>query len=285
MKKRWSTILLILVFLAGASLLLYPTLSEAWNRLHQSHAITAYSEQIEQEDDGEKAAMWAAADEYNKEVAAGILAPLTEDEAARYNALLDPMGNGIMGYVDIPSIQCTLPIYHSTNEAEMAVAAGHIEWSSLPVGGESTHCVISGHRGLPSAKLFTRLDELLEGDIFMLHVLDETLTYEVDQILIVLPDEVNSLVVTEGEDLCTLVTCTPYGINTHRLLVRGHRVENREEKPAAHVTADAAVIRPIIVFPFAAAPLLVLLLVGLAVSDRRKKRYQKFARRKEEADL
>lgn len=285
MKKRWSTVLLILVFLVGLSLLLYPTISEHWNRYHQSHAITAYSDIIAAMDDGESDALYEQAEAYNREIAAGMIEELSEERKQRYESLLDPGQDGIMAYVDIPSIQCELPIYHGTDEAELAVAVGHIEWSSLPVGGESTHCVISGHRGLPSAKLFTRLDELREGDIFMIHVLDETLTYEVDQIRIVLPEDVDSLMVTKGEDLCTLVTCTPYGINTHRLLVRGHRVENREEKAAVHVTADAVVVRPIIVFPFAAVPLLVLLLIGLAVSDRRKKHTPKPARRKEEADL
>ena len=285
MKKRWSTVLLILVFLVGLSLLLYPTISEHWNRYHQSHAITAYSDIIAAMDDGESDALYEQAVAYNREIAAGMIEELSEERKQRYESLLDPGQDGIMAYVDIPSIQCELPIYHGTDEAELAVAVGHIEWSSLPVGGESTHCVISGHRGLPSAKLFTRLDELREGDIFMIHVLDETLTYEVDQIRIVLPEDVDSLMVTKGEDLCTLVTCTPYGINTHRLLVRGHRVENREEKAAVHVTADAVVVRPIIVFPFAAVPLLVLLLIGLAVSDRRKKHTPKPARRKEEADL
>ncbi len=285
MKKRWSTILLILVLLAGASLLLYPTLSEVWNRHHQSRAIVSYAALVSELENEEYKAILEAAHRYNDGIEPAKLNIPDEMQLQEYRMQLDPMGSGVMGYIDIPSIQCSLPLYHGTSESILTAAAGHIEWSSLPVGGESTHCVISGHRGLPSAKLFTRLDELREGDTFMLHVLDETLTYEVDQILIVLPDEVHSLEVTEGEDLCTLVTCTPYGINTHRLLVRGHRVENREEKPVAHVTADAAVIRPIIVFPFAAAPLLVLLLIGLAVSDRRKKHYQKLARRKEEADL
>ena len=285
MKKRWSTILLILVLLAGASLLLYPTLSEVWNRHHQSRAIVSYAALVSELENEEYTAILKAAHRYNDGIEPGTLNIPDEMQLQEYRAQLDPTGSGVMGYIDIPSIQCSLPLYHGTSESILTAAVGHIEWSSLPVGGESTHCVISGHRGLPSAKLFTRLDELREGDIFMIHVLDETLTYEVDQIRIVLPEDVDALMVTKGEDLCTLVTCTPYGINTHRLLVRGHRVENREEKAAVHVTADAVVVRPIIVFPFAAVPLLVLLLIGLAVSDRRKKHTPTPARRKEEADL
>ena len=174
-----------------------------------------------------------------------------------------------MGYVEIPSISCTLPIYHGTDEAVLQIAIGHMEGSSLPVGGESTHCVISGHRGLPSAKLFTKLDELVEGDVFMLQVLGETLTYEVDQIRIVEPREIDALEIVEGEDYCTLVTCTPYGVNSHRLLVRGHRVENREGKDV-RIAADARQIEPEIVAPLVAVPILFVLLIWLLVKYRKK---------------
>ena len=176
-----------------------------------------------------------------------------------------------MGYIEIPSIDCSLAIYHEVDEAVLQIAVGHIEGTSVPVGGEGTHCVLSGHRGLPSAKLFTNLDRLAEGDVFMIRVLDETLTYEVDQILIVEPHELDSLEIVEGEDLCTLVTCTPYGINTHRLLVRGHRVENQEIAQNVRVTADAIQIEPVLVAPIVAIPLLVILLIWVMVKYRKQK--------------
>ena len=176
-----------------------------------------------------------------------------------------------MGYVEIPEINCSLPIYHGTEESVLQIAVGHIEWSSLPVGGESSHCVISGHRGLPSAKLFTNLDKLVVGDTFLFRVLDETLTYEVDQILIVEPQEVSALTIREGEDLCTLVTCTPYGINTHRLLVRGHRVENAETARTIRVTADAMQVEPLIVAPMVAAPMLAVLLIWVMLGGGKRK--------------
>ena len=175
-----------------------------------------------------------------------------------------------MGYIEIPEINCSLPIYHGTDESVLQIAAGHISWSSLPTGGESTHCVLSGHRGLPSAKLFTNLDKLTEGSVFMLRVLDEVLTYEVDQILTVLPDEVDALQIVEGDDLCTLVTCTPYGINSHRLLVRGHRIENVEAAKTARATADAIQIEPLLVAPAVAIPFLILLMIPLFTKHRKK---------------
>ena len=226
MKKHLSTIILILVFLTGLSLLLYPTVSDYWNSFHQSRAIASYAEQVATLDDGTYDRLWQRAQAYNAAMAGDSVAyALSDDRKADYEAQLDVSGLGIMGYIEIPSIGCSLPIYHGTNEAVLQIAVGHLEWSSLPVGGEGTHCVLSGHRGLPSARLFTDLDKLVVGDIFMLRVLDEVLTYEVDQILIVEPQELSALQPEAGKDLCTLVTCTPYGINTHRLLVRGHRIE------------------------------------------------------------
>jgi len=176
-----------------------------------------------------------------------------------------------MGYVQIPSIDVMLPIYHGTSEGVLQVAVGHLEWSSLPVGGAGSHCVVSGHRGLPSAKLFTDLDKVVEGDVFMLQILDETLTYEVDQIRIVEPHEMEDLMINAGEDLCTLVTCTPYGINSHRMLVRGHRIENLKEARVVRVTADAVQIEPIIVAPFVAAPMLLILLIVLMIPKGKKR--------------
>ena len=186
--------------------------------------------------------------------------------------MLDVSGVGAMGYIEIPSIKCSVPIYHGTSDAVLQIAIGHLEWTSLPVGGESTHCVLSGHRGLPSAKLFTDLDKVMVGDVFVLRILDEILTYEVDQILIVNPDETQSLLIEDGKNLCTLVTCTPYGINTHRLLVRGHRIENIESAKTIRITADASQIEPMLIAPIVAAPILLVLLIVLLIPKKNKRR-------------
>ena len=275
MKKRnanWTTFLLLVLLLAGLSLLLYPMLSDYWNSLHQSRAIATYAEAVAEIDQTDYDRLWEAARAYNETIPSRSNAHvMSEAEQADYLAQLDVSGNGIMGYIEIPEIRCTLPIYHGVDEAVLQIAAGHIEWTSLPVGGESTHCVLSGHRGLPRAKLFTNLDQLEKGDTFMLRVLDETLTYEVDQILIVEPHEVEALAITPGEDYCTLVTCTPYGINTHRLLVRGHRIENQKEAASVRVTADALQIEPVLVAPAVAAPMLLILLVWVMVHYRKKR--------------
>lgn len=272
MKKHLPTVILILVFLTELSLLLYPSVSDYWNSFHQSRAIAAYAENVAELDSNQYNQLWSEATAYNRDLLNRANPfSMTEAEKARYEQMLDVSGNGIMGYIEIPDINCSLPIYHGTDEGILQVAVGHLPWSSLPVGGESTHCVISGHRGLPSAKLFTNLDQLSEGDIFMLRVLDEVLTYEVDQILIVEPDDVEALKVEKGKDYCTLVTCTPYGINTHRLLVRGHRVENPDDSVSVRVTADAMQIEPVLVAPVVAVPVLLLLLVWLLVKYRKKK--------------
>ncbi len=273
MRKHLSTILLILIFLVGLSLLLYPTVSDYWNSLHQSRAIAQYAEQVANLDNDVYEQLWADAGAYNRTLPGTAQRyVLTDEEKEAYEQLLDPSGTGVMGYIEIPEISCSLPIYHGTDEAVLQIAIGHIEGSSLPVGGESTHCVLSGHRGLPSAKLFTDLDKLDTGDTFILRVLDETLTYEVDRILIVEPYELSALEIEEGRDYCTLVTCTPYGVNTHRLLVRGHRVENQEEATAVRVTADAMQIDPVIVAPLVAVPLLLLLLVVLLARTGKKRK-------------
>lgn len=268
--NRVMTLLLVLALLAGLFLLLYPTVSDYWNSLHQTRTITSYAENVAQLDRTEYEEMWAAAQRYNHTLSKRENAfALTEEQKREYESLLNASGNGVMGIVEIPKIGCTLPIYHGTDDAVLQIAVGHLEWSSLPVGGEGTHCVLSGHRGLPSARLFTNLDQLAVGDRFLLRVLDETLTYEVDQILIVEPQEVAALGITEGGDSCTLVTCTPYGINTHRLLVRGHRVENDAQAKAVRVTADALQIEPLLVAPIAAIPLLVILLAVLLLTEQR----------------
>ena len=262
MKKHLSTVLLLLVLLAGVALLLYPTASDYWNSFHQSRAIAGYAESVSGLNAVDSEHIWrrARADNARLLERANPFRVLEEDEAD-YNGELNVGNNGIMGYIEIPGIEVSLPIYHGTSDGVLQVAVGHLQGSSLPVGGPSTHCVLSGHRGLPSAKLFTNLDQLAEGDIFMLRILNETLTYEVDQIHIVLPDEMGDLVVQEGQDHCTLVTCTPYGINTHRLLVRGKRIETPEAASSARITADAVRIDPILVAPVAAAPMLLALFI------------------------
>ena len=274
MKKHLSTVILILVFLVGLSLLLYPTVSDYWNSLHQSRAISGYTEQVASLDNDIYDALWAEARAYNEALPGKEdRFRLTEAELEEYEGLLSVSGTNVIGYIEIPKINCSLPIYHGTDDAVLERGVGHIEGSSLPVGGAGTHCVLSGHRGLPRAKLFTDLDQLAEGDTFVLRILDEALTYEVDQILIVEPQELDALKIDPDQDYCTLITCTPYGINSHRLLVRGRRVENPEESQAVRVTADARKLEPMVVAPLVAAPiLLVLLIVLLAGTHRRKRR-------------
>jgi len=272
-KGRLSTAILILIFLIGLSLLLYPSLSDYWNSFHQSRAIATYAEQVANLDDDRYEKLLSDARAYNETLTnKADRYAMSDAERKEYESLLNVSGNGIIGYIEIPKIGCSLPIYHGTDEAILQIAVGHIEGSSLPVGGRGCHSVLSGHRGLPSAKLFSDLDELQEGDDFILRILDETLTYEVDQILIVLPSEMSALEIDPDQDYCTLVTCTPYGINTHRLLVRGHRVENQEEAETVRVTADALQIEPLLVAPVVAVPMLIVLLIVLLASTRRKKR-------------
>ncbi len=272
-KSGFSTIILIIVFLVGLSLLLYPTISDYWNSLHQSRAIAEYAEEVANLDDELYAKLLSDAQDYNEALLEKIdRYSMSDAERAEYSSLLDVSGNGVIGYIEIPLIGCSLPIYHGTGEAVLQIGVGHIEGSSLPVGGVGSHCVLSGHRGLPSARLFTDLDKLDTGDTFILRVLDETLTYEVDQILIVLPHEMEALEIDPKEDYCTLVTCTPYGINSHRLLVRGHRVENQEEAKTVRVTADALQIEPVIVAPLVAVPMLLTLLIIMLINTHRRKK-------------
>ena len=273
-KGNFTTLLLILVLLAGLSLLLYPSVSDYWNSFHKTRAIATYAEEVANLNQDQYDEIWAAAESYNASLTDRVNAYLLSDaQKEEYQQLLNVSGLGVMGYIEIPSIDCSLPIYHGTEESVLQIAVGHLEWSSLPVGGESTHCVLSGHRGLPSAKLFTNLDKLREGDTFLLRVLDETLTYEVDQILIVEPQDTAALEIVEGQDYCTLVTCTPYGINTHRLLVRGHRIDNIEEAKTVRVTADAIQIEPLLVAPVVAIPILLLLLILLLLPKQPRKKH------------
>ena len=271
MKKNSSTIILLSVFVLGLSLLLYPSFSNYWNSFHSSRAIGSYAEQVSGLDEDRYQHLWQSADDYNQSLRRRPNPYVLTDELAEtYYSLLDVGGTGIMGYIEIPTLSVSLPIYHGTSDAVLQIAVGHLEWTSLPVGGENTHCVLSGHRGLPSAKLFTNLDKLVVGDTFILRILDEILTYEVDQILIVEPHDTTALQVEEGKDLCTLVTCTPYGVNSHRLLVRGHRVENAAEARIVRVTADAIQIEPIIVAPVVASPLLLVLLIAVLIPKKRR---------------
>lgn len=279
-KSIVSTVILILVFLVGLSLLLYPTVSDYWNSLHQSRAIASYAGQVAGLDDEVYEALWAEAEAYNETLPdKADRFNMSEEELEEYQTYLSVSGTNVIGYIEIDKIGCYLPIYHGTDESVLQVGVGHLEGSSLPVGGPGTHCVISGHRGLPSAKLFTDLDQMEVGDTFVLYVLDETLTYEVDQIRIVEPTEMSELAIVEGEDYCTLVTCTPYGINTHRLLVRGHRIENEEAAAVVRVPADAMQIEPVTVAPLVAVPLLILLFIGLLLMTRRRTHSRKQSRK------
>lgn len=271
MKNNRSTILLILILLIGLSLMLYPSFADWWNSFHSSRAIASYVEQVANIDDAQYEELWDAAWDYNQSLLHRPNAFLLSDEQQEiYKSLLDFGGNGIMGYIEIPMIDVMLPIYHGTKESVLQIAVGHLDWTSLPVGGGGSHCVVSGHRGLPSARLFTDLDKLKIGDVFMLHVLNEILTYEIDQILIVEPRDTDPLLIEPGKDLCTMITCTPYGINSHRMLVRGHRIESQEEAKVIRITADAVRIEPLMVAPFVAVPILLVLLIILLLPKQKK---------------
>lgn len=251
MKKHLPQVLIVLILIAGLSLLLYPTVSDYINSLNHRNAISEYTSTVESIPIENREELLTAALKYNEELAAigtGSLVNLSDDRRALYNSLLNVSGNGIMGYINIPAINVSLPIYHSVEDTVLQVGIGHLEGSSLPVGGESAHSVLSGHTGLPSATLFTNIDRLVPGDIFTIHILGETFTYEVDQIETVLPNELNALSIEDGKDYCTLVTCTPYGINTHRLLVRGHRIENLPEKVESVAELVHTICTPIPVY-------------------------------------
>lgn len=269
-KSRASTVILIIVFLVGLSLLLYPSLSDYWNSFRQSRAIASYVESVSHLDNQEYQALLEEARAYNASLVGDKtrFSP-TEEELAEYLTLLGSTGAAV-GYVEIPAIKLTLPIYLGTSETVLQVGVGTMEGSSLPIGGESTHAVLTGHRGLPSATLFTDLDRLVQGDMFHIHILNETCTYEVDQILIVEPAEMDALEIVEGEDYCTLVTCTPYGINTHRMLVRGHRIETPEDAVFVQVSPDALQMDPLFIAPFVAVPILLVLLLFLLFGGQKR---------------
>ena len=270
MKKHLSTIILICVLIIGLSLLLYPSVSDYWNSFHQSYAISEYVETVSNMDEDKHKQLFNNAVEYNKKLSSSPTHwRLKSEEIDEYKKLLDISGTGIIGQIEIPKISCSLPIYHGTEDDVLQIAVGHIPGSSLPIGGESSHSVLSGHRGLPSAKIFTNLNLMEIGDLFMIRVMNEVLTYEVDNIRIVEPDDFSTLGISTGEDLCTLVTCTPYGVNTHRLLVRGHRVENVKVSSSVKVTADAMQIEPTFIAIIIGVPLLIFVFV-LMIKLRRK---------------
>ncbi len=271
-----STILLVAIFFIGLCVLLYPTVSDFWNEKRQSQAIMNYDELLVDLTPEDFSEQFKKAEEYNRKLKLISFPFLGYSELDdEYYSTLDVNGQGMMGYITIEKIKIQLPIYHGTSDKVLNSAVGHLEGSSLPVGGESTHSVLSAHRGLPSAKLFTNLDKVVVGDIFTIKILDRTFTYQVDQVLIVLPDQIDELSVVNGEDYCTLVTCTPYGINTHRMLVRGTRIENIEEAKKVNVLTEAFQIDPLIVTPAVAIPMLGGLLVFLMVKSSKEKKKNK----------
>ena len=229
-KKNKTTILLVLAMIVGTALIAYPTFANWWNNIHQSRAVAAYVQSVEKMNTEDYDQVIREAEEYNRRLTeTGVLWTMTDDERAEYQRQLKIESTDIMGYIDIEKAKIHLPVYHGTEDSILQVAIGHIEGTSLPVGGKGTHCVVSGHRGLPSAKLFTDIDKLVEGDVFTLTVLDHVAAYEVDQILTVQPTDVSALRIDPEQDYCSLVTCTPYGVNTHRLIVRGRRIPNVEK--------------------------------------------------------
>ena len=282
MRRRLGNILLTLAFVVGIALIAYPSFSDWWNSFHQTRAIAGYTAAVANMDKEEFDRMWAEAGAFNEYLSQkpGRF-NLTKEELATYNSILDVTGTGIMGYIDIPSIKISLPIYHGTSDSVLNSSIGHLEGTSLPVGGAGTHCVLSGHRGLPSARLFTDLDKLKEGDTFTLTILNEMLTYEVDQIRIIEPYDFSLLQIDEAGDYCTLMTCTPYGINTQRLLVRGRRIDNPNGE--AQVIADAIQIEASYVAPFIAVPMVFVLLLWMFLAERARRQDKMLVERTRES--
>ena len=278
MKRDRGNLILVIVFIIGLSVMLYPSVSDYWNSRTQSRAVATYSETVESMSEEDYDRMFREAEVYNRELSR-LRAPfLNYDEVEGYEDILDVSGTGIMGYVTIEKIKVELPIYHGVEDSTLQVAAGHLQGSSLPIGGRGTHSVISAHRGLPSARLFTRLDEMEEGDTFTVTVLNRRLTYQVDQILVVEPHEISELQIDPEEDYCTLMTCTPYGINSHRLLVRGVRIAAGDA--GAYVPADAYQINTLIVAIVIALLMLVVLLPVMELIRRRRGHRRAGRRRK-----
>lgn len=268
-KRKWSTFFLLMFFFIGLSVMLYPSLSNYWNSKTQSEAIVDYEKMLASIAPEDYSKIFAEAEDYNKKLSELDFPFLEYKNIGGYNDILDLTGTGMMGYITIDVIGIELPVYHGTDDNVLSVAVGHVEGSSLPVGGKSTHVTLSAHRGLPTATLFTNLDKMEIGDTFKLTVLDRTLTYQVDQIKTVMPEDASDLVIESGEDYCTLLTCTPYGINTHRLLVRGRRIETIEEK-TIYIKSDAHRIDALIVTPIVALPILFTLMIIILVKPIKK---------------
>ncbi len=273
LKKQLPNIIFGMIFLVGLAIFLYPSVSNYVNSRHQSRAISNYQDALSAISDEDYSEYWAEARAYNEELAKKAMNfTLTEEELERYNKILDPTGTGIMGYIEIENIGVNLPIYHGTEEKVLQVGIGHLEGTSFPTGTKGTHTVLSGHRGLPSSKLFSDLDQMIVGDTFLLHIMNQTFAYQIDQISIVLPEEVQSLAIVNDQEYVTLVTCTPYGVNTHRLLVRARRVDYNEETKII-VPADATRYGNLVVVPFIAAPiLLIAFIIFLIMTSNRKNR-------------
>ena len=284
-KHRVSNLILVLILLAGVAIAGYPAFSDYWNSMHQTRAIAGYAERVAELTNDEYVTVWENALDYNRRLAANPNPwAMSDEDIDDYERQLNVDGTGNMGFISIPRIDVNLPVYHGTSEAVLQTSIGHIDGTSLPAGSVhpdeddydkvefASHSVLSGHRGLPSAKLFSDLDAMEVGDIFYLTVLDQTLTYQVDKITVILPEDSSELALFPGKDYCTLMTCTPYGINTHRLLVRGVRVENDKELIDVRVTADALKVEPLYVVPFIAGPVLLLMILWVVLFAGRKKK-------------
>ena len=279
MKRDKVGIFLVLMLFIGACVLLYPALSQYWNSKTQTHAVDNYQDILDSLQKEDYTKYFEEADHYNAALR-NLDVPLMEyGQLTEYNQILNVSGTGVMGYITIEKLGVELPLYHGTSDSVLNIACGHMEGTSLPVGGESTHSVLSAHRGLPHAKLFTDLDKMELGDVFTITILDRTLTYQVDQIKVVNPNEIDEVHIIEGEDHCTLLTCTPYGINSHRLLVRGTRIENAA--PILYVTSNAFKIDSLVATPIVAAPMLLILLVVLMVKYRDKESKPLFSKEEE----
>ena len=269
MKNRKTTVILLIAFFVGLSVLLYPSISSYWNAKTQSEAIVDYESMLSQFNPEDYTAIFEEADVYNQKLLQ-LKEPLVDyTQLTEYNSILDISGTGMMGYITIPKISQELPVYHGTSDSVLSVAVGHLEGTSLPVGGKSTHSVVSAHRGLPTAVLFTHLDRMEIGDIFYFTILDRTITYEVDQIRIVEPNDTGLIRIVEDKDYCTLLTCTPYGINTQRLLVRGHQVDLSQTRNI-YVANEAYRIKPLVVMPVVALPIIFVLLIYVMFAPVKK---------------
>ena len=269
MKSKKSTIILLVSFFIGLSVLLYPSISSYWNSKTQSEAIVDYESMLSQYKPEDYTAIFAEAEDYNKKLSE-LDEPLVEhNRLPDYNSILNIGGTGMMGYITVPKISQELPVYHGTSDGVLSVAVGHLQGTSLPIGGENTHCVVSAHRGLPTAVLFTHLDRMEVGDTFCFTILDRTITYEVDQIRIVEPDDTSLIQIKDGKDYCTLLTCTPYGINTQRLLVRGHQVDASQTRNL-YIANEAYRVEPLIVMPIVALPIIFVLLIYVMFAPVKK---------------